>query len=97
MPEITWDELRTLPTLAQSQDADLKIDTSLQGGVMRVWLSRCRLSDGEVQPIQVEHLVDGCWVDVTGSEDPKASSFKTHYFDGMWAGFFVTCITRRFR
>lgn len=96
MPELHLYELDTLPTLAQGQAADLKIDTTLSGGVMRVWVSRCGLFDGETQPVQVERLIDGRWEDITGEPDEHASSFKTHYLDGDYAGFFVTAITRRF-
>jgi len=96
MPEIKSWELEQRPTLAQGQAADLKIDTTLSGGSLRVWVSRCCLTDGETQPLQVERLIDGRWVDVTGEEDPRASSFKTHYLDGDYVGYFVTAITRRF-
>lgn len=96
MPEIKSYELEVLPTLAKGHTADLKIDTTSQGGCMRVWVSRCGLRDGETQPVQVERFVDGCWVDVTGNEDAKASSFKEHYLDGDYAGFFITAITRKF-
>lgn len=96
MPEIKSWELEQLPTLAQGHAADLKIDTSLSGGSMRVWVSRCCLRDGETQPVQVEKLIDGQWIDVTGEQDPKACSFKTHYLDGDYAGYFITAITRNF-
>jgi hypothetical protein len=95
VPEIKSWELEQLPTLAQGHAADLKIDTSLSGGIMRVWVSRCCLRDGEKQPVQVERLIDGRWEDVTGEDDPRASSFRTHYLDGDYAGFFVTAITRK--
>lgn len=96
MPQITTEELEHMPTLAQGQAADLKIDTTFTGGAMRVWVSRCGIYDGETQPVQVERLVDGRWEDITGDADPRASSFKTHYLDGGFEQFFVTCITRKF-
>ncbi len=60
----TEHELAQLPTLAQGQAADLKIDT----GTMRVWLSRCGPEDGETRPIQIERLRNGCWVDTTDED-----------------------------
>lgn len=91
MPEITYSEIRALPTISQGHFSNLKIDT----GTMRVWLSRCGLADGETQPVQVERLVDGVWTDITGEHDgrPGASS-KVVYLDGECAGLFITCITR---
>ena len=62
MPSFTIGELESMPTLCSGHTADLKIDT----GVTRVWLSRMGPEDGEAQPVQVERLVDGRWVDVTG-------------------------------
>ncbi len=56
--------LKDLPTLAQGQCADLKVDD----GERRVWVSRMTPEDGETQPVQVERLIDGCWVDVTDEE-----------------------------
>ena len=43
---------------------NFKIDT----GTVRVWLSRCGPEDGEDQPVQVEILRDGRWID----EDEEA-------------------------
>jgi len=45
------EELKKLPTLAQGQADDLKIDT----GNLRVWLSRVD------DTISIEQLVDGKW------------------------------------
>lgn len=56
--------LSTLPTLAQGQAADLKYDD----GETRIWLSRCSAADGETQPVQIERLIEGRWVDVTDEE-----------------------------
>lgn len=57
----TYPELEAMPTLAVGQAADLKIDT----GKIRIWISRCSMADGELDPVQVEKLIDGRWVDVT--------------------------------
>ena len=56
--------LEDMPTIHSGQYADLKIDT----GTKRVWLSRMTAADGETQPVQIERLIDGCWVDVTEDE-----------------------------
>jgi hypothetical protein len=58
-------DLNDLPTLATGQAADLKIDT----GTVRVWLSRCGPADGEDQPVQVEILRDGRWIDADEEGD----------------------------
>lgn len=50
-----------MPTLAQGQADDLKFED----GGLRVWVSRCGLEDFELDPVKVEHLIDGRWVDVT--------------------------------
>ena len=57
----TYEELEAMPTLAQGQAADLKVDT----GEIRIWLSRCSIANGELDPIQVERLENGRWVDRT--------------------------------
>lgn len=62
----TIGELRSKPTLAQGQAANLKWDN----GEYRVWLSRCSIEDGELDPVQVEQLIDGRWVDVTCDNPP---------------------------
>lgn len=54
-------DLQALPTLSQGHTADLKIDT----GTLRVWLSRMTIADGELEPVQIERLRDGRWVDTT--------------------------------
>ena len=57
------EQLEVLPTLAQGQATDLKIDT----GLYRVSLSRCDLYDGEPfhSTVYVEVLTaDGRWIDV---------------------------------
>jgi len=61
----TYGELERMPTLAQGQAADLKVDT----GTIRIWLSRCSIADGELDPMQVEQLEDGRWVDRTRGPD----------------------------
>lgn len=57
----TYDELLAMPTLEQGHFANLKIDT----GTLRVWVSRMTIADGELDPVQVERLEDGVWVDRT--------------------------------
>lgn len=54
------DYLESLPTIAQGQADDLKIDT----GSMRVWLSRCTMADGEPfdNKVTIEHLKEGGFV-----------------------------------
>lgn len=56
----TAKELKAMPTLARSQADDLKIDT----GLMRIWLSRCGLEDGEPykNKITEEKLINGSWI-----------------------------------
>lgn len=58
----TAEELRDLPTLAQGQTDNLKIDT----GTERVWLCRCGFEDGMPYDdmITIERLQDGRWVTV---------------------------------
>ena len=57
----TYDELERMPTIHSGQYADLKIDT----GDLRIWVSRMTIADGELDPVQVERLEDGRWVDRT--------------------------------
>lgn len=83
-------DLARRPTLSVGQAADLKIDT----GTMRVWLSRCGIADGEAQPVQVERLVGGRWVDVTAPENPE-HSLNDIPLDGEFSGHEVRTITRR--
>jgi uncharacterized Zn finger protein len=55
----TTKELKSMPTLAVGQVADLKIDD----GNVRVWLSRCVVEDGEPynNKITIDHFIDNCW------------------------------------
>lgn len=55
----TLEELSKLPTLSIDQAENLKIETSN----IRVWLSRCSVTDGEPynNKVSVEKLVDGTW------------------------------------
>lgn len=85
------EDLRRLPTLHQGHASDLKIDT----GTTRVWLSRMGLADGETQPVQVERLVDGRWVDITKAEG-QAGALNDVPLDGDFEGFRVRCLTRTF-
>lgn len=61
----TLNELRAMPTLHVGQFADLKIDT----GEIRVWCSRMRITDGELDPVQVERLENGRWIDRTAGQE----------------------------
>ncbi len=56
----TLEELEGLPTLAQGQTCDLK----LQVGDRRVWLCRCSVENGEPynNKVTIERLDNGCWV-----------------------------------
>lgn len=52
--------LKALPTLAQGQADDLKIETlGTNGGGVRVWLSRCSNGDGEPysNKVTIEKLI----------------------------------------
>ena len=62
MQIIDYQQLEAMPALCTGQAADLKIDT----GNVRVWLSRCSIADGELDPVQVEVLDEenGRWVEV---------------------------------
>lgn len=61
----TYDELKSKPTICQGHSADLKVDT----GTLRIWVSRCTIADGELDPVQVEVLKDGRWIDATRGPD----------------------------
>lgn len=54
-------ELEELPTIAEGQADDLKIETAST----RVWLSRCSVEDGEPfnDKVTVERLQSGRWVE----------------------------------
>lgn len=43
----TLAQLEAMPTLAQSQADDLKVDWSDGDEGLRIWLSRCTVQDGE--------------------------------------------------
>lgn len=62
MKSYTLAELRRLPTLAEGQADDLKVEVPGK----RIWLSRCTVEDGEPfnNKVTVEKLVDGRWVEV---------------------------------
>lgn len=49
--------LASLPTIAQGQADDLKVET----GTLRYWLSRCGPEDGQDYEVEVERLEDGRW------------------------------------
>lgn len=57
----TYDELERMPTLHSGHFANLKVDT----GTLRIWVSRMTIADGELDPIQVERLENGVWIDRT--------------------------------
>jgi len=56
------DELEALPTLTQGQADDLKVDL----GIIRIWLSRCTIEDGEPcnNKVTIEEYRAGSWVEV---------------------------------
>lgn len=60
--ELTLSELKELPTLAQGQADDLKIESDTE----RVWLSRCTAADGEPwdNKVTVERYIGGSWIEV---------------------------------
>jgi hypothetical protein len=58
--ELTLRELEKLPTIDPGQFANLKVNA---GGI-RIWLSRMTVRDGEREPIYVEFLENGRWVDI---------------------------------
>lgn len=57
--DYTLDELEEMPTLAEGQTADLKVETEDE----RVWLERTGISDGEWcnDKVTVEFLLNGVW------------------------------------
>lgn len=59
---LTADELDEMPTLAQGQADDLKIETVDE----RVWLCRCGVEDGMPfdNAVTVEYLLKGRWTEV---------------------------------
>ena len=60
--EVSLDELENLPTLAEGQADNLKIESDTE----RVWLSRCTVEDGEPwnNKVTVERLIGGSWIEV---------------------------------
>ncbi len=62
----TLEELEVLPTLAEGQTANLKIETETH----RVWLNRTGIDDGEQfdNGVCIEHLVNGAWVTINEYE-----------------------------
>jgi hypothetical protein len=61
MSTTLYENLKDLPTLAQGQADDLKLET--EDGY-RYWLARTGLADGEPfeHTVHVERLEDGRWV-----------------------------------
>lgn len=88
MPELTFSELEALPTLSVGQAADLKLENYDVAPPVRVWVSRCGLRDGETCPVQIEHLIEGRWVDVSPS-----SGYKSFHVGN---GLFITSYRRKF-
>jgi hypothetical protein len=64
--ELSLEELEALPTLAQGQADDLKIESDTE----RVWLSRCTVEDGEPwnNKVTVERKFGGSWIEVEAWE-----------------------------
>lgn len=61
MPTLEYHELEAMPTLNSGHFANLKIDTTKDGGAMRAWVSRCTIADGEDEPVTIEVLKGGVW------------------------------------
>lgn len=57
--DYTLDELEEMPTIAEGQTADLKVETEDE----RVWLERTGIMDGEWcnDMVTVEFLLNGKW------------------------------------
>jgi hypothetical protein len=57
--DYTLDELEEMPTISESQTADLKIETEDE----RIWLERTGVPDGEWcnNKVTVEFLLNGKW------------------------------------
>lgn len=68
----TSQELAAMPTLAQGQAEDLKVDHDDYHDPIRWWLSRCGPEDGETHRVCCERLIHGKWT-VTGEFEPYAS------------------------
>lgn len=64
----TLEELQALPTLAQGQTDNLKVEFASMGREIdtRVWLARTGVEDGEPYDnrVSIEKLRDGAWVEV---------------------------------
>ena len=74
--EITFCELKEMPTLKVEKKAKLKIDT----GTMRVWIFE------EEDRIFTEQLIGSCWVDIV-----RTSNSDKVFLDRDYAGFYVVC------
>ncbi len=83
------DELLDLPTLAEGQADDLKLDVAgwhvgqAEYDDVRYWTARCSIGDGEpfARTVHVEASVDGCWVDILSydgdnPDDPESRIYK---------------------
>jgi hypothetical protein len=64
--ELRLDDLEAMPTISESQTADLKIETEDE----RVWLERTGVSDGEWcnDKVTVEFLLNGNWCTIVEYE-----------------------------
>lgn len=64
--ELSLDDLEEMPTISESQTADLKIETEDE----RVWLERTGVSDGEWcnNKVTVEFLLNGRWCTIVEYE-----------------------------
>lgn len=58
------DVLESLPTIAQCQAHDLKLEQEICGVPTRWYLSRCTADDGETHRVYVEQIRDGRWVQI---------------------------------
>jgi len=62
----TAEELEEMPTLAQGQADDLKVEETIHGTKYRVWLCRCGVEDGMPydNAITIERYQYGRWIEV---------------------------------
>ena len=79
MRRFHYEDIVAMPTIHQGQYANLKYDD----GNLRIWHSRMTIADGELEPIQVERLVDGCWSDVSDADYRRLISGQCQR-EGVW-------------
>lgn len=96
MPKLEYDDLVAMPTLHSGHWGNVKINTTEHGGKMSVTVSRCGIKDGEREPVTVEILENGVWVNPMDELDnPKVSVYKDFIIDaGPYKGFKITVLRR---